>query len=141
MTIENKLFETELLIQVSDINYGGHLGNDRFLTLAQEVRVRWLRSLGWTEKNIANSGAGFIVTEAQIQFLAEAFLGQTLIGSLFLHESSQCSCVLHCVLADKESQQKVGVIATKVAFFDYNTRKIASCPKSFPQLLEVQAYE
>ena len=35
-------FSTELPVRISDINYGGHLGNDAVLALAQEARVRFL---------------------------------------------------------------------------------------------------
>ena len=34
-------FETKLKIRVSDLNYGGHLGNDSVLSLAHESRVRF----------------------------------------------------------------------------------------------------
>jgi len=45
------LFTTEIPLRVSDINYGGHLGNDAVLSLAQEARMRfpllpWLDGTG-----------------------------------------------------------------------------------------------
>ena len=134
MPVKKKIFHTDLLIQVADINYGGHLGNDRFLTLAQEVRVRWLRSLEWSELDIGHSGAGFLVTEAYIKFHNEAFLGELLKASLYIEDISKCSCRLICELS--EGDKPVGTIDTKLAFFDYQKRKIAKTPTALVDLVE-----
>ena len=53
------VFNTTIEVTIGDINYGNHMGNDRFLTLMQEARLRWLQSLGFkNEKEIAASGGG-----------------------------------------------------------------------------------
>ncbi len=135
MQAKEKIFQTEVLIQVSDINYGGHLGNDRFLSVAQEVRVRWLRSHGWSEKDIDSSGAGFLVTEAHLEYHEEVFLGQTLVCKLLVGKCSKCSCELHYDFFEKESQKKVSTIYTKIAFFNYSTRKISKTPDAIVNLL------
>ena len=38
-------FATELAVRVSDLNYGGHVGNDSMLTLMQEARTLFYRDL------------------------------------------------------------------------------------------------
>lgn len=124
-----KLYKTDILIQVSDINYGGHLGNDRFLTLAQEARVRFFKFHGWSEKNLANTEMGIIVTEADIKFLKEGFLGQTIEVTLYLGKTSKCSFELFYELKIKDTGDKLGEIRTKQAFFNYETRKIGACPE------------
>ena len=43
-------FRTELPVRITDLNYGGHVGNDALLAMIQEARVRWLGQFGWTEK-------------------------------------------------------------------------------------------
>ncbi len=135
MALNKEVFQTDILIQVSDINYGGHLGNDRFLAIAQEARVRWLRSNGWSELNIGDSSAGLIVTEAHIQFLKEAFLGQTLHVAITVMEYSLCTMTLFYQLIEKETQKCIGKITTKVAFFDYQKRKIVKVPTAFVDLI------
>lgn len=135
MALNKEVFQTDILIQVSDINYGGHLGNDRFLTIAQEARVRWLRSNGWSELNIGNSSAGLIVTEAHLQFLKEAFLGQILQVIVAVIEYSLCSMIISYQLIDKKTLDCIGKITTKVAFFDYQKRKIVKVPAAFVDLI------
>ena len=47
---EPVIFATELEVRADSINYGGHVGNDRFLSLAQEGKLRvplFQRPLRW----------------------------------------------------------------------------------------------
>ena len=39
---EKLVFSTEIPVRITDINYGGHLGNDSILSIVQEARVRFL---------------------------------------------------------------------------------------------------
>jgi len=45
-------FVTEIPLRITDINYGGHLGNDALLSLLHEARVQFLRQYGFTEMNV-----------------------------------------------------------------------------------------
>ena len=42
-------FSTQLTVGIGDINYGGHVGNDRFLLFFQEARLRFLAGFGMSE--------------------------------------------------------------------------------------------
>ena len=39
-------FQVEMAVRVTDLNYGGHLGNDRLLSLVHEARVAFLAEHG-----------------------------------------------------------------------------------------------
>ena len=41
-------FSTQIPVRITDINYGGHLGNDALLALLHEARVQFLRRYGYT---------------------------------------------------------------------------------------------
>ena len=41
---EDFIFKTEIPVRISDINYGGHLGNDSLLSIVQESRVKFLNN-------------------------------------------------------------------------------------------------
>ncbi|NDG84238.1 MAG: thioesterase, partial [Proteobacteria bacterium] len=49
---ERFAFSTELSLRITDINYGGHLGNDAVLGLVHEARVRFLKHHGFSETEI-----------------------------------------------------------------------------------------
>ena len=39
---EQFLFSTNIAVRITDINYGGHVGNDSFLSLIHEARQQFL---------------------------------------------------------------------------------------------------
>ena len=66
-------FETKLKIRVSDVNYGGHLGNDSVLSLAHESRVQFFKSLNMMERNFF--GKSLIMADSVVVYKSQGFLG------------------------------------------------------------------
>jgi acyl-CoA thioester hydrolase len=126
---ERVLFSTEVDVRVSDINYGGHLGNDAVLALAQEARVRFLRTQGWSEKDVA--GAGIIMTDAIVVYRSEAFLGDVLSIDVAIADLQELGCDFHFRMANKASGKEVARVKTGVVFFDYEHRKPVTVPDAF----------
>ena len=56
---DNFAFETQIPIRITDLNYGGHLGNDKYLTLIHEARVQFLEHYGFSEMDV--DGVGIIM--------------------------------------------------------------------------------
>jgi len=123
------LFTTELQLRVSDINYGGHLGNDSVLTLAQEARMRFLRSHGWSEQDVA--GVGIIMTDAVVVYRSEAFYGDILTIDVAVADLQQLGCDFLFRMVNKASGKEVARVKTGIAFFDYATRKPSPIPEEF----------
>lgn len=83
----NFIFSTELIAQIGDINYGGHVGNDKFLLYAQETRVRFLRKYQLSELNIGEE-TGLIMTDSAIIYKSEVFAGDEIIVELGVQDLS-----------------------------------------------------
>jgi len=126
---EQVFFSTEVDVRVSDINYGGHLGNDAVLALAQEARVRFLRTQGWSEKDVA--GAGIIMTDAIVVYRSEAFLGDVLSIDVAIADLQELGCDFLFRMANKASGKEVARVKTGVVFFDYEHRKPVTVPDAF----------
>ena len=62
-------FYTELSIRITDLNYGGHVGNDVFLSLIHEARQQFLLSLGYRELSFA--GVGLIMADVALEYKKE----------------------------------------------------------------------
>lgn len=62
-------FSTELSIRITDLNYGGHVGNDAFLSLIHEARMQFLQSFGYTEMSFA--GVGLIMADVAVEYKKE----------------------------------------------------------------------
>ncbi|MCM2324763.1 MAG: thioesterase family protein [Oligoflexia bacterium] len=122
-------FSTEVDVQIGLINYGGHLGNDSVLTVAHEARIRFLKSLGYSELDV--EGVGIILADAAIQYRAEAFRGDVLRVEIQVGEFSRVGCELLYRLTRMESGQEVARIKTGVVFFDYQARTTAPVPPAF----------
>jgi YbgC/YbaW family acyl-CoA thioester hydrolase len=132
---ETPVFKTTIEVTISDINYGNHMGNDRFLTLMQEARLRWLQSLGFkNEKNIAKT-VGIIVVDAAIQFKAEVFHGERLSVTLALDEVSSKGFDLYYIIT-KEDDKQAAIGKTGILCYDYVERKVVQIPAVLKDLLK-----
>jgi len=70
---ENFAFAAQLTIRITDLNYGGHVGNDVFLSLIHEARQQFLYHHGYSELNFA--GSSLIMGDAAIEFKKELNYG------------------------------------------------------------------
>lgn len=57
-------FSTLIPVRITDINYGGHVGNDTVLSILHEARVQFLNHFGYQELN--ESGVGLIMKDVAI---------------------------------------------------------------------------
>jgi acyl-CoA thioesterase FadM len=69
-------FYCDIPLRITDLNYGGHVGNDRILALLQEARVQFLAARGFSE--LAVDKAGLILTKAQLELRCELHYGYSL---------------------------------------------------------------
>ncbi len=130
--METTAYSTLFTTRVSDINYGGHLGNDRVLSLFHETRVRWLSKQGWSEADI--DGVGIVQTEAHLRYRAQAFLGDELSCSLEVTELKSRGFTLRYKLTRISDHAVIADGSTVLRFFDYKAQSIASTP---PRFIEV----
>ena len=122
-------FSTEIQLYLSHMNYGGHLDNALLLTVVSEARVRFLKSMGYTELNVEN--LGIIVSDAALQYKSEAFHGETMVVSVGAADFSKYGCDLQWRMNDQASGREVARGKTGIVFFDYEARKIAAVPTAF----------
>jgi acyl-CoA thioester hydrolase len=119
-------FVTQLTVRVTDLNYGGHLGNDRLLALLHEARVAHLASLGWTELDCG--GVGLIMTDVAIAFRNEAFAGDRLTCASTLAEPGRCGFRLFYLLTREPDATPIAVAHSGLTCFDYGSRRVVALP-------------
>lgn len=125
---ETYSFSTTLPVRITDINYGGHLGNDTVLTLLHEARMQYLQSLGLSELDFA--GASLIMADVAIEFKAEAFYGDVLKAYVTVGEFTRAGFELYYELLVEKEGKKVTIAAAKTGLvcFNYGTRKVVAVP-------------
>lgn len=127
-------FSTEITVRITDLNYGGHLGNADTLVLIHEARVRFLKSFGYSEIDI--EGYGTIMTDAVIQFKSQAFAGDVLVAEVAVADFSRLGCDIYYRLTNKETGGVVATAKTGVSVFDYKNQKRISPPAAFIEKLQ-----
>lgn len=123
-------FVAPYTVTIADINYGGHLGNDRAFLIFQEARIRFLENLGYSEANISE-GKGLVVVEAGCRYLREVFLHDELEVRVALGEVVGKKATFEYVVIRKGDSQEVLAGFTAILAFDYALRKVAALPEHF----------
>jgi acyl-CoA thioester hydrolase len=121
-------FTCQVPVRITDINYGGHVGNDTVLTIIHEARMQYLKSLGYSEMNFG--GTGMIMADVSIEFKNELFYGDVVIASVAVGEISRIGFDILYRL-EKEAQGKKIVVAnakTAMICYDYDAKRIVSVP-------------
>ena len=125
-----KPFKFNYTVNISDINYGGHMGNDRSLSLFQEARLAFLNSIDYSEKNIGE-GKGIIMKNAQIEFLAEIFHRDQLEVKVCLGEVKGLLFHFEYDVVRKADEKLVLKGKTAILAFNYEKKKVARIPTGF----------
>ena len=121
-------FRTELTVRTTDLNYGGHLGNDRLLSLVHEARVAWLAEHSWSELDCA--GVGLIMGDAGLVYQGEAFAGDRLIFEVGAAENSRTGFRLffRVTRQDDSGPAPIALVENGMVCFDYHARKVTGLP-------------
>lgn len=122
-------FSTNIAIRVTDLNYGGHVGNDSFLSLIHEARQQFLIHHGYTEFNFA--GAGLIMTDAAIEFKREMNYGDVIKISVAANGFDKYGFDLFYKMEIIKSGEHIlaGKAKTGMQCYDYTNKKIARVPE------------
>jgi acyl-CoA thioesterase FadM len=131
---EKFIYKTEIPVRITDINYGGHLGNDSLLSIIHEARVRFLKSLGYSEANV--EGVGIIMIDSAIQYKSEGFYGDDLSIEIAVIDFTGIGCDIVYRLTNKNSGKEIALAKTGIVFFNYEKRKTAPVPPVFKKKVE-----
>lgn len=128
------IFSTEIPVRISDINYGGHLGNDSLLSIIHEARVSFLNHLNYSESNV--EGVGIIMIDSAVQYKAESFYGDVLLVEITINDFTAIGCDFVYRIKNKNTSKEIAVAKTGVVFFNYEKRKTAAVPTEFKKKIE-----
>lgn len=122
-------FVTEIPIRITDLNYGGHVGNDTILSIIHEARVRFLRYHHYSELEMG--GVSLIMGDAGIEFKSEIFYGDVIRAHVTAGSFTRVAFDLFYRL-EKETAGKtilVAVAKTGMVCYDYKQKKIVAVPE------------
>lgn len=128
---DKKIFTTQIVVRITDINYGNHLGNDALVSILQEARMLWLSSLKYTELNIEN--AALIMADLSVEYKAESFYGDVLLIDIFIGEITKVSFEIYYKITTLRNEiiTLVANAKTGMVCYDYTNKKVISVPEIF----------
>ncbi|HOG64418.1 MAG TPA: thioesterase family protein [Spirochaetota bacterium] len=126
---------SSLPVSIADINYGQHMGNDRFLAFFHEARLNFLASVSASEVDIGED-TGLIMTEANVRYLGQVVRGDLLETTVDVLEVKKSGFVLGYEMYRSQDGKRVASGTTALCAFKYAEGKIARLPGGFKQALE-----
>lgn len=127
-------FTFDIRVRTTDLNYGGHLGNDRMLSLLHEARVAFLASNGLSESDCG--GAALSMGDAAIQFRAEAFAGDLLRVEVAAGEPGGAGFRIFYRVIRPADSREIALAETGMVTYDYSARKVMPLPLAVRSLFD-----
>ncbi len=132
-------FACVIPIRITDVNYGGHVGNDTVLSIIHEARMQYFKHLGYTEMNFG--GTGMLMADVTIEFKKELFYGDAVIVNVTAGEITNSGFNLFYKLevsreiVDRRKRLIVAAAKTGMVCYDYINKKIVAIPEEAKQKL------
>lgn len=128
---ENFPFVTTLRIRVTDLNYGGHVGNDSFLSLIHEARQQFLMVHGYEELSIGE-GFGLIMADVAVEYKRELVYGDEVTISVAAADFDKLGFDLFYkmeVMTEGGDRLLAGKAKTGMLCYDYARKKKVPIPE------------
>jgi acyl-CoA thioester hydrolase len=120
----------ETAVEVTDLNYGNHLGNDALVGIIHRARVHFLHRLGVSENNLGDGKTGILLADLIVNYKGESFLFDKLgVESSIGEVRSKGFRMFHRITA--AHGRLVALAETGIVAFNYHKRKVARIPESF----------
>lgn len=126
---EQFYFTQTLSVRMTDLNPGGHVGNDQMISLLSEARYRFLYHYGYDE--FATDREGIIITDLVTTYKSESFAQDNLKFEVGLMDFNRYGADLIFRVTKHPTGQLVVLAKQGFVFFDHNTHKVAPMPDRF----------
>ena len=130
-------FSTIIKIRITDLNYGGHVGNDVFLSLIHEARQQFLNHQGYAELSFA--GVGLIMADAAVEFKKELNYKDEVLISVAAASFDKFGFDIFYKLELMTAGGNIlaGKAKTGMLCYDYEKRKLVAVPEEAKEKLQV----
>jgi len=122
-------YQYKTRVNVRDINYGGHLGNDSLVGILHEARIDLLNKIGCSELDLGDGKTGIIMADLAVNFKAEAFLLDEITVFSHIDEISSVSFrIFHKIT---RGETIIALAETGLVCFNYKEKSISDVPETF----------
>ena len=124
------LFTANIPVRITDVNFGGHVGNDTILSIVHEARAQFFAHCGYTELDFA--GAGTIMSDVAIEYKNQTYYGDTILASVAVGEITKVAFDLFYKLEKKCAEGRLVPVAfakTWMVCYNYDQKKVIAIPE------------
>ena len=124
------LFTANIPVRITDINFGGHVGNDTILSIVHEARAQFFTHCGFTELDFA--GAGTIMSDVAIEYKNQTYYGDIILASVAVGEITKVAFDLFYKLEKKSAEGRLVPVAfakTWMVCYNYDLKKVIAIPQ------------
>ena len=130
-------FTANIPVRITDINFGGHVGNDTILSIVHEARAQFFTHCGYTELDFA--GAGTIMSDVAIEYKHQTYYGDTILASVAVGEITKVAFDLFYKLEKRSAEDKLIPVAfakTWMVCYDYDQKKVTAIPEKAIEIIK-----
>lgn len=133
------IYRTEITVRLTDLNFGGHVGNDQMITLLSAARFTFLDFLGVKEEDIF--GLGIVITDLATQYLKETRARETLVFEVGINDINKYGGDFIFRVTNKRTGDRVVLAKTGFVLIDPSNLKVAPMPAEFRELITTKLAE
>ena len=126
---EKTIHEHDTRIRIGDLSSSGHLGFDSLVMILNDASNEFFLSNGIVRGN--RNGRGVIYTELAVNYLNEAFYGDTLQIEIAVSDVGSKGFDLFFRVNSTDKGKVVAVAKIGVLFFDYQKHRAVNIPAQF----------
>lgn len=132
---EQLIFSTNITIRITDLNYGGHVGNDSFLSIIHEARQQFLNYYNYSELNF--EGSSLIMADVAVEYKRELNYGDIVTISVAAKGFDKFGFDIFYLLEVLKEDKKhlAGKAKTGMLCYDYQLKKLMPMPMAAIQKL------
>lgn len=120
----------ETTVEVTDLNYGDHLGNDAMIGIIHRARVHFMNYLGFSEKNLGDGKTGILLSDLVVNYKGEGFLFDMLIVESGIGELGTKGFRMFHRISTRQNRA-IALAETGFVAFSLKKRKVVRIPELF----------
>ena len=129
--MRNLRFSIPLKVHIGDVNYGGHVGYQVYLSYFHEARIAYLKEFGCTELDI--HGYGMIISEVNCKYKKELFHRDEIRVKCGIGQLKSKVFIMEYQI--EKGDDVCGIGSTTNLCYDYQKKKVVKLPLEFVKVI------
>jgi len=122
-------------VEVTDLNYGNHMGTDSLVGIIHRARTHFLDRLGVSEKDLGDGKTGIVIADLAVNYKRQGLLFDLIIVESSIGEVHPRGFrMFHRV--STETNRLIALAETGIISFNYQEALLAKIPEQFLTSLE-----